>query len=110
MGLDLNRRTWSVKEQATSSEQRVASLYVASVAADAADATHLLAALGLLPRHHPAVMRADEHGMRGYRIGCRCKTCRKAKRARDTAQWKRAGIPATTTADAPINTMTGGLQ
>lgn len=42
-------------------------------------AAQLLAALGLLPRAHPAVLRADEHGMRGWRFGCRCPKCRKAK-------------------------------
>lgn len=59
--------------------RRAASLYVASIARDKADATQLLAALGLLPRAHPAVLRADEHGMRGWRFGCRCPKCRKAK-------------------------------
>lgn len=59
--------------------RRTAALYVASVARDKADAAELLAALGLLPRAHPAVLRADEHGMRGWRFGCRCTVCRKAK-------------------------------
>lgn len=107
MGLDLNRQTWSPHDTASVDERQAASRYVASVSTDAEDATRLLAMLGLLPRHHPAVMRPDEHGMRGYRLGCKCPTCRKAKRARDTVQRKRAGIPATTT-DAPINTTTAG--
>lgn len=105
MGLDLNRQTWSPHDQATVDEKQAASLYVASVAVDTADATQLLAMLGLLPRHHPAIMRADEHGMRGYRIGCRCRLCRKAKAKEDNR--RRAGTPATTTADHPINTTTG---
>lgn len=63
----------------TADTRRTAALYVASKAANAEDATQLLAALGLLPRAHPAVLRADEHGMRGWRLGCRCPKCRKAK-------------------------------
>lgn len=102
MGLDLNRQTWSPHDNASVDEKKQASLYVASVAADAEDATQLLAMLGLLPRHHPAIMRPDEHGMRGYRLGCKCPICRKAKRARDASR-KRAGAPTTTTT-------TGGLQ
>ena len=105
MGLDLNRQTWSPHDQATVDEKKQASLYVASVAADTEDATRLLAMLGLLPRHHPAIMRADEHGMRGYRFGCRCRDCRKAKAKQDNR--RRAGVPATPTADCPINTVTG---
>lgn len=108
MGLDLNRQTWSPHDQATVDEKQAASLYVASVAVDTADATRLLAMLGLLPRHHPAIMRANEHGMRGYRIGCRCRLCRKAKSKHDNR--RRTGVPATTTADCPINTVTGGLE
>jgi hypothetical protein len=107
MGLDLNRQTWSPHDKATVDEKQTASLYVTSVAEDAADATLLLAMLGLLPRHHPAVMGSDEHGMRGYRFGCRCHTCRKAKRTRDAVQRKRTTTP-TTAADAPINTTTTG--
>jgi hypothetical protein len=107
MGLDLNRQTWSPHDTATVNEKQGAARYVASIATSAEDATHLLAVLGLLPRHHPAVMRPDEHGMPGYRLGCRCKTCRKAKRMRDIAQKKRASVPTTTAADAPINTTTG---
>ncbi|MDX2513894.1 hypothetical protein PV355_01765 [Streptomyces stelliscabiei] len=63
----------------TADIRRRAALHVASKAVDKADATQLLAALGLLPRAHPAVLRADEHGMRGWRFGCRCTKCRKAK-------------------------------
>ncbi|MEV4227303.1 hypothetical protein AB0J81_09365 [Streptomyces bobili] len=105
MGLDLNRQTWSPHDNASVDEKRSASLYVASVAADTEDATQLLAMLGLLPRHHPAIMRADEHGMRGYRLGCRCRECRKAKAKQDNR--RRTRVPATTTADCPINTTTG---
>lgn len=94
MGLDLNRQTWSPHDQATVDEKKQASLYVASIAADNEDATRLLAMLGLLPRHHPAIMRADEHGMRGYRIGCRCRDCRKAKAKQDNR--RRTGAPTTT--------------
>jgi hypothetical protein len=96
MGLDLNRQTWSPHDNATVDEKQTAALYVTSVADDAEDAAQLLAMLGLLPRHHPAVMRADEHGMRGYRFGCRCRQCRKAKSKQDTAQRKRTTTPTTT--------------
>lgn len=59
--------------------RHAAALYVASIARDKEDATELLAALGLLPRAHPAVLRPSDHGMRGWRFGCRCSKCRKAK-------------------------------
>lgn len=95
MGLDLNRQTWSPHDNASIDEKQAASLYVASIAADKEDATWLLAMLGLLPRHHPAIMRADEHGMRGYRIGCRCRDCRKAKAKQDNR--RQTGAPTNTT-------------
>lgn len=109
MGLDLNRQTWSPHDQATVDEKQAATRYVASIAVDTEDATQLLAILGLLPRHHPAIMRADEHGMRGYRFGCRCRLCRKAKSKQDNRR-RRTSVPATTTADYPINTRTGDHQ
>lgn len=55
-----------------------AARYIAANATDAADCTRLLAMVGLLPAGHPASLLPSDHGMRGYRLGCRCKTCRKA--------------------------------
>ncbi|MDX2763362.1 hypothetical protein PV729_45510 [Streptomyces europaeiscabiei] len=63
----------------TAETRRAAALHVASKAVDKADATQLLAALGLLPKGHPATLRPQDHGMRGWRFGCRCPKCRKAK-------------------------------
>lgn len=63
----------------TADTRRAAALHVASKAVDKADATQLLAALGLLPKGHPATLRPQDHGMRGWRLGCRCVICRKAK-------------------------------
>lgn len=63
----------------TADIRRRAALHVASKAVDKADATQLLAALGLLPKGHPATLRPQDHGMRGWRLGCRCTVCRKAK-------------------------------
>ncbi|MFF3511579.1 hypothetical protein [Streptomyces sp. NPDC002573] len=80
--------TWAPHDTATTDEQRKASLFVASVARDVADATHLLNILGLLPKYHPAVMDPEDHGMKGYRLGCRCQVCRRAKR--NDASRKRA--------------------
>jgi hypothetical protein len=50
MDRDLGRLTWSTTDEATPDERRAAALYVTSVAHDKADATHLLGALGLLPK------------------------------------------------------------
>jgi hypothetical protein len=97
---DLERRTWQPKDIATRDECHRASLYVASIAAGKDDALQLLGALGLLP----ARLTVTDHGMSGYRVGCRCPVCRKANRTRNAAQRSRI---ATTTADAPINTTTG---
>ncbi|MBC2903195.1 hypothetical protein [Streptomyces cupreus] len=100
MSLDLNRQTWGIHDHATPDEKQRATLYVASQARDAADCRQLLDVLGLLPKHVVA-----EHGMRGYRQGCRCPLCRKANTERTYRQkTKRTGEPATTTADCPINT------
>lgn len=101
MGLDFSRRTWQPADVATRDERRMASLYVASIATDKNDALQLLAALGLLPPH----LTVTDHGMSGYRVGCRCPVCRKANRSRNSAQRSRI---TTTTADAPINTTTTG--
>lgn len=79
MSSDLSRQTWSPLHQATPDEQTKAARYVASVAVDADDCRELLEALGL-------VRRVREHGMRGYRQGCLCKTCRKANAARNQRQ------------------------
>ncbi|WP_033307386.1 hypothetical protein RFN58_07125 [Streptomyces iakyrus] len=81
MGKDLNRRTWGPADEATPNEQRRASLYVAAMAGDAADCRQLLDVLGLLPKHLTV-----QHGMRGYRAGCRCKACRKANTERNRRQ------------------------
>jgi hypothetical protein len=70
-----------VKDEATEDEQQRAALYVASVAVDKADCTHLLAVLGLLPKRLTV-----GHGMAGYRAGCRCKRCRKANTERNRRQ------------------------
>ena len=72
------RGTWGPLTVGTPEECRKASLYVASVARDKADATELLAILGLLPARHPARIRPGDHGLIGYRLGCRCTPCRKA--------------------------------
>jgi hypothetical protein len=50
MVVDLTGRTWSTKEEAAPDEKQRAALYVASVAHDKADCTHLLGALDLLPK------------------------------------------------------------
>lgn len=77
---------------------------IAAHAKDAADCALLLGAVGLLPGHESRLSNIT-HGMPGYRLGCRCKYCRKANAQRNTAQ--RARHSETTTADAPINTTTG---
>jgi hypothetical protein len=82
MSLDLNRRTWGVHDTATAEEKEAAARYVASVAEDAADCRQLLDLLGLLPKH----LTVTEHGMRGYRQGCTCGTCRKANAKRNERQ------------------------
>ncbi|NUS57905.1 MAG: hypothetical protein HOV66_24085 [Streptomycetaceae bacterium] len=67
-------------------ERRKAARYIASKAAGKDDCTQLLAMLGLLPAHHPAAMSPSDHGRRGYRIGCRCRLCRKARAQQDREQ------------------------
>jgi hypothetical protein len=59
-----------------------AALYVATKAISKTDRTQLLAMLGLLPAHHPAMLRPQDHGLRGYQLGCRCKRCVKGNRNR----------------------------
>ncbi|MGW5616216.1 hypothetical protein [Streptomyces sp. NPDC003877] len=83
---NLNRRTWGPADEATTDEKHKASLYVASIAHDKADATHLLGALGLLPKRLTV-----QHGMPGYRAGCRCTTCRKANTTRLNRQNRKGG-------------------
>lgn len=80
MSSDLSRKTWTTLDQATPDEQTKARRYVASVAVDAEDCRQLLEVLGLCGR------RIREHGMPGYRQGCRCKTCRRANAARNRSQ------------------------
>lgn len=82
MGVDLTGRTWSHLEIGSREERETAARYVASVAHDKADCTHLLNLLGLLPAGHPATIRPQDHGLPGYRAGCRCKRCRKANNTR----------------------------
>jgi hypothetical protein len=103
MSLDLNRQTWGVHDTATADEKTAATRYVASIAVDAADCRQLLDLLGLLPKHLAVV----EHGMPGYRQGCKCGRCRKAN-ANDS-QRKRDRARRVTAADAPTNTTTGEL-
>lgn len=86
MTLDLSRRTWQPADAATRDERRRASLYVASIATSKDDATQLLAVLGLLP----ARLTVTDHGMAGYRAGCRCAVCRKANALRTQRQRKAA--------------------
>jgi hypothetical protein len=102
--LDLNRQTWATHDHATPDEKHRAARYVASQADDAADCRQLLDALGLLPKR-----LVVEHGMPGYRAGCRCPVCRKANSERLHRQRKRTSPPTTTTTDTPGNT-TGGKQ
>lgn len=105
MGMDLTRQTWSPKDEATAAEKDAAALYVASVATGPADCRQLLDVLGLLPKRLTVT-----HGMSGYRQGCKCKRCRRANANRLQRQRaKRASVPATTTADCPIDTTTGDL-
>lgn len=86
MAGDLNRRTWSPQDVGTRDERRKASLYVASVATSKDDGVDLLSALGLLPAGHPALFAHVQHGMPGYRAGCRCERCRKANTNRNQQQ------------------------
>jgi hypothetical protein len=78
MSLDLNRRTWGVHDSATAEQKEKATRLITRVATDEDDRHQLLAALGLLPKH----LTVTEHGMRGYRQGCPCGTCRKANAKR----------------------------
>jgi hypothetical protein len=97
MSLDLNRQTWGVHDSATADEKEKATRYVASVADDADDCRQLLDLLGLLPKRLTVV----EHGMPGYRAGCKCPVCMEANRIRNQEQRR------TTVVDAPINTTRG---
>ncbi|MFJ8785008.1 hypothetical protein [Streptomyces sp. NPDC102476] len=93
MTLDLNSRTWGPQDEATPAEKTAATRYVASIATSPADCRHLLDVLGLLPRR-----RITEHGMTGYRQGCRCALCKRANTARNRRQ--RAAHKTTTRAEA----------
>jgi hypothetical protein len=97
MSGDLESRTWGRHVTATAEEKTAATRFVASKAVDADDCRLLLDVLGLLPK------AVTEHGMAGYRQGCRCRLCKRANAARTRRQ--RA---VTTTANAPINTTTRG--
>lgn len=103
---DLARRTWGVHDEATPDEKARASRYIASVADGPADCRLLLDVLGLLP-----ALLTVEHGMPGYRKGCRCKRCRKANANRNQRQ-RAAAQRTTTVTDCPINTTTnyGGTE
>jgi hypothetical protein len=98
---DLERRTWQPADVATRDECAAARKVIAAHATDSDDEQRLLQALGLAPNE------ITEHGMPGYRAGCRCPVCRKANRSRCAAQRARH---ATTVTDAPINTTTGEHQ
>ncbi|MFJ8995554.1 hypothetical protein ACIRQH_34760 [Streptomyces sp. NPDC102279] len=89
MGGDLNRRTWSPQDVGTPKERRTASRYVVRVATSKAEAIALLATLGLLPAGHPALFAHVQHGLPGYRAGCRCERCRKANQNRVQKQRKK---------------------
>ena len=82
MGTELTGHTWTHLGGATRTERDKAARYVASVALDKDDCTDLLAKLGLLPSGHPATLRPQDHGLPGYRKGCRCKRCRKSNAMR----------------------------
>ena len=87
MGAELAGHTWTHLDTASREECAKAARYVTGmVAKDRADAAQLLAILGLLPATHPAVMRPEDHGIRGYRLGCRCKRCRKSNSMRLSRQ------------------------
>lgn len=81
----------------TPEEQRKAALAVADRATDAADCALLLDALGLTAKTTRLV--DIEHGIRGYRKGCKCPTCTAANRNRNRKQ-RRALKQATTTGDS----------
>jgi hypothetical protein len=88
VSLDLNRQTWGIHDHATPDEQKRAARFVASQARDAADCRQLLDLLGLLPKR-----LIVEHGMRGYRAGCRCPGCRKANQERLHRQRSKTASP-----------------
>jgi hypothetical protein len=91
MGADFTGHTWTHLDTASRAESDRAARYVTGMAArDKADATHLLAVLGLLPAGHPATLRPSDHGMRGYKVGCRCERCVKWNRNRLDRQKKAA--------------------
>jgi hypothetical protein len=82
MAAELSGHTWTHLGSATREECEKARKYVASKATGVEDCTDLLAKLGLLPAGHPATLRPQDHGLPGYRKGCRCKRCRKANSMR----------------------------
>ena len=59
-------------------EQRRAAITTAAHSHNTTDCRHLLTILGLLPDSRTVA----EHGMPGYRAGCRCTVCRKANAKR----------------------------
>jgi len=95
-GTDLPRFDSLTLAGDNAAEQLLAARAVHRAARDADDERHLLDVLGLV-----ATPRITEHGMTGYRAGCKCRTCRKAGTDRAGRQ---TTPPTTTTADAPINT------
>jgi len=70
-------------------ELRRAALAVADRATDAADCALLLDALGLTGKTTRLI--DIEHGMRGYRKGCKCPTCTAANRNRNREQRSAGG-------------------
>lgn len=80
MSGELESRTWGRHVTATDAEKTAATLFVASRAVNADDCRLLLDALGLAPK------TVTEHGMPGYRQGCRCRLCKRANAARTRRQ------------------------
>jgi hypothetical protein len=87
---DFTGRTWGHLDTATRSEQEKAARFIASKADGVGEATELLAMLGLLPPGHPATIRSVDHGMPGYKQGCRCTQCTRANRQRLARQRRTA--------------------
>lgn len=80
-GVDLPRFDSLTVGDNTPAERRKAAVAVADRARDAAECRELLVVLGLV-----VVAEVREHGMPGYRAGCRCKRCRHANAERNRRQ------------------------